>query len=551
MKKIFTYFTLQATKLLGKQFRSIATAAFIISFTSLVSRFLGLIRDHALAYKFGASQSLDIYYAAFRVPDLLYNLLVLGALSAGFIPVFAKYLKVEDHNQDIHGTRRAWDLVNILFHLLVIVIAVVSIIMVFITPYIMPWLVPGFDEVALTETVRLTQIMFLSPLFLSVSSLFGGVLQSFKRFFVYSLAPIMYNVGIIVGVLYFYDLMGLTGLAFGVVLGAFLHMTIQVPFVFGLGYRYRFLVDLKNKGLRRILVMMVPRTLGLAVVQLNLIVVTILASRLAHGSLSIFNFANNLQSVPIGLFGISFAIAAFPTLSQYAQKEDWNNFAKTFSSTIRQIIFFIIPISVLFFIFRAQIVRLVLGSGAFGWSDTIMTFQALGIFTISLFAQALIPLLARAFYTLEDSKTPFVIALLAMVINTILSFVLGEMYGILGLVSAFTISAILQFVILWIALYSKVGNLNTGPVFVSVGKVVFASVLMGIFAQGLKLTLGGYLNIDTVAGILTQTVVASVVALCIFIVVSLYIRNREMILFKEAINRKLFKRADIPQEHIE
>lgn len=541
----------RVTALLSRQFRTIASAAFIISVTSLVSRVLGLIRDHALAFKFGAGQDLDIYYAAFRVPDLLYNLLVLGALSAGFIPIFTSYLRVQDQNQEINGTKKAWDLVNILFHVLVFVIGGVSILLVLTAPYFVEYLVPGFDEVALDKTIRLTQIMFLSPFFLSLSSLFGGILQSFKRFFVYSLAPIVYNIGIIIGVLYFYDIFGLNGLAYGVVLGAFFHMLIQIPFVFKLGYNYKWLIDLKNTGLRKILTMMIPRTMGLAIVQINLIVVTILASKFGEGSLSIFNFANNLQSVPIGLFGISFAIASFPTLSQYADQKNWKGFSHTFSSTTRQIIFFIVPITVLYIIFRAQIVRLVLGSGAFNWEDTVLTLRALGLFSISLFAQSLIPLLARTFYTLQDSKTPFVIAFVAMVLNITLSIILGNEYGILGLVAAFSIAAVLQFIMLWISLYSKVGNLHSLPIVISTGKVLLASLAMGTFAQGIKVYIGTYININTVPGILLQTGVASIIGLIIFMIVSHVLGNKEMEIFYKAINRRLFKRIDIPQGKIE
>lgn len=550
--KLFTFFKLHhVTKLLSRQFRSIASAAFIISITSLVSRFLGLVRDHALAYKFGAGQELDIYYAAFRLPDLLFNLLVLGALSAGFIPVFTSYLTTRKENQSIEGSDNSWELVNILFHVLVITIAIISCILIVIAPMLTKFLVPGFNDSAMHFTTRLTQIMFLSPFFLSISSLFGGVLQSFKRFFVYSLAPIMYNFGIIVGVIYFYDMFDLYGLAYGVVLGAFLHMAIQIPFIYQLGYRYQFLLNLKHKGLRKIVKLMIPRTLGLAIVQVNLIVITILASALGPGSLSVFNLANNLQNVPIGLFGISFAIASFPALAQFAEQKNWKAFGQTFSSTTRQILFFVVPMTMLFIIFRSQIVRLVLGSGSFDWSDTILTFRALGIFSLSLFAQSLIPLLARTFYTLHDSKTPFIIALVSMIINIALSYILGHFYGILGLVWAFTLSAILQFVMLWISLYSKVGNLNSGPIIIVFGKLLIATGIMGIFAQGMKMGLGIYLNIDTVIGIFSQTVIASGVGGLVFLLMSVYLKVPEVLVFKKAINRRLFKRIDIPQDSIE
>jgi len=551
MNTVFKLFKLhKVTRILSRQFRSIASAAFVISIAGLVSRILGLVRDHALAYKFGASEILDVYYAAFRIPDLLFNLLVLGALSAGFIPVFTGLLKVDDENQHIDATASAWKLVNNIFHLLIIAMGFLSIILMLAAPYIMKYLVPGFNAEQMEQTVHLTQIMLLSPFFLSMSSLFGGVLQSFKRFFIYSLAPIVYNVGIIIGVLYFYDWFNIIGLAYGVVLGAALHMLIQVPFVFALGYRHQWIFDLKNRDVRKILRMMVPRTLGLAVTQFNLVIITIIASTLEQGSLAVFNFANNLQSVPIGLFGIAFAIASFPTLSQYADKEKWQEFAHTFSSTARQILFFVIPVSVLFFIFRAQIVRLVLGRGAFDWQDTILTFTALGIFSISLFAQSLIPLLARTFYSVHDTKTPFFTAAISMIINAVLSFVLAERFGLLGLVSAFTISSILQLIILWIALYAKIGILYMGKLLYAVGKILVATFFMGIAAQGAKYYIGAFGDINTFVEILMQTVAAGAVGLAVFIAISTYLKNEEILVFRAAINRRLLKRTELVQEVI-
>lgn len=551
-KKITQFFTLAKIQLLlKKQFRTITTAALVIGITSLASRFLGLIRDHMLANKLGAGNTLDIYYAAFRIPDLLYNLLVLGALSAGFIPVFTSYLSISKDKKDIQGNQKSWELVNIILHILLIGIGAMSILLIILTPYLMQYIVPGFSSEELNYTIKLTQLMFLSPIFLSISSLFGGILQSFKRFLIYSLAPILYNIGIILGVVYFYDIWGLYGLGVGVIFGAFFHMIIQIAPTYSLGYKYKWIINVKHVGLKKIIKMMIPRTMGLAVIQLNLVVITIIASTLSEGSLTIFNFANNLQTVPIGLFGIAFAIAAFPTLSQYADKNKWKNFSYTFASVCKQIIFFIIPITFLFIILRAQIVRIVLGSGAFDWQDTILTFQALGIFSVSLFAQSLIPLLARTFYTVHDSKTPFVAALFAMFVNIILSIILSKEYGVLGLVWAFTISAILQFIILWVALHSRIGNLEEKSIIVSGLKIIIASTIMAVFVQGTKELFSRYIvNIDTVLGILTQTVIAGMVGIGVFIGVSLYLRSEEMLNLKNSIKKKLFRKIDVPQAKI-
>ena len=311
-------------RLFGGQTKTITAAAIIIGSASLVSRLLGVLRDRVLAGEFGAGAELDMYYAAFRIPDLVFNLLVLGALSAGFIPVFSGYLK---------NKKEAWELVNVATNALGIALLLLTALLLLITPLLMRMITPGFDSTQLEITSQLARIMFLSPLLLGISAIWGGVLQSLRQFFIYSLAPIVYNVGIIIGALYFVPSLGVYGLAWGVVLGAGLHMLIQLPPVLRLGYRYRPVIDFEHRGFRKIVAMMLPRTLGLLTSQLNFLVITIIGSTLAAGSIAIFNLANNLQSFPLGIFGISFAIAAFPTLSELADKK--RDFIRVFSTTVR------------------------------------------------------------------------------------------------------------------------------------------------------------------------------------------------------------------------
>ena len=301
-----------------RQINSITVAAALVALSSLVSRFLGIVRDRILAGQFGAGTTLDIYYAAFRIPDLIFNILVLGALSAGFIPIFTTLIK--DHKSHQSGepqgdNQAAWSLANNVLNILVAGLAGLSLIGIIFAPILTRLITPGFDEAGQSLTTALTRIMFLSPLFLGISGIFGGILQSFKRFVIYSLAPIFYNLGIIIGALYFVELWGINGLAWGVVLGAGLHMAIQIPAIYHLGFRYRWQIRWQEINTRKIWRMMVPRTLSLAISQINLVVITIIASTLSSGSLAVFNFANNLQCFPIGILGISFAIAAFAVLA--------------------------------------------------------------------------------------------------------------------------------------------------------------------------------------------------------------------------------------------
>ncbi len=370
--------------LLTKKINSITIAATLVGLSSLLSRVLGFLRDRILAGQFGAGHDLDIYYAAFRIPDLMFNLLVLGALSAGFIPILTGLIKDSNCGKKDNSNKEAWILSSNILNLLVITLFVISALGAIFAPYLMKVVTPGFSPENQMLTANVTRIMFLSPIFLGISSVLGGILQSFKRFFIYSLAPIMYNIGIILGALFLAPIWGVYGLAWGVVLGAFLHMGIQLPMAFKIGYRYRPIINLKSKYIRKIGIMMVPRTLTLGISQINLLVITIIASTLAGGSITVFNFANNLHFFPVGVFGISFAIAAFPSLSGVAFNRP--KLIANFSSTVRQILFFVVPSTVFLLTLRAQIVRVVLGAGKFDWEDTVLTIHTLSFFAIGLFA---------------------------------------------------------------------------------------------------------------------------------------------------------------------
>lgn len=424
---------------------------------SLLSRILGIFRDRILAGEFGAGQILDAYYSAFRIPDLIYNLIVLGALSAGFIPIFSSLIskmKCDDNNYfcfSRNENKDAWNLLNNILNVLSLVLLVLSIIGFIFAPFLVSIIAPGFSSELKEITIMMTRIMFFSPVFLGISSILGGVLQSFKNFLIFSLAPIFYNLGIICGAVFLVPVIGVSGLAWGVVFGAFMHMIIQVPPVRSLGFSWRFFINFYDVNLRRIFLMMVPRTLSLAISQINLLVITIIASTLSSGSLAIFNFANNLQHFPIGIFGISFAVAAFPTLA--ASAFDQKKLVTHFSYAFRQILFFIIPSTVLLIILRAQIIRVLLGTGAFSWRDTVLTIDSLGFFSLSLFAQATIPLLVRVFYARENSKTPFYIGLFVVIANIFMSLFFGKRMGVSGLALAFSLSSILNFMILWMWLY--------------------------------------------------------------------------------------------------
>lgn len=533
--------------------KSVVSAAFVITIAGLASRILGLFRDRLLASTFGAGDTLDVYYAAFRVPDLIYNLLILGALSAAFIPVFTSLISKNDDES-------AWEMVNGILNIALSLLVVFSLLFAIFAPFIMNLITPGFSEDKMQAVVMFTRIMFLSPIFLGISGIFGGILTSFKKFLIFSIAPILYNFGIIIGVLFFVKMWGPIGLAWGVVLGAFLHMLIQFPAAKFSGFKYKFIFRkaFENKNVRKVFFLMIPRTLGIAINQINLLVITIFASTLATGSLAIFNLAQNIQSVPLGIFGISFAIAVFPVLSTLAAKNESDKFVEAFSKTFRQILFFVIPISVFIIVLRAQIVRVVLGSGKFDWSDTIPTFECLGIFALSLFAQSTIPLLARSFYALHNTKTPFYIAVISEIINILLVILLIGRLSIFGLVIAFSISSIIQMFLLLFFLHFKFGNLDDKKIFSFIIKISIASIAAGSIIQLFKNYLVNDLDIsvlgvrlfyivspkiqlETFLGVFTQLTLSALAGILVFIGFCWILKLEEFFAFKESIQRKLFK----------
>lgn len=512
---------------------TIAGAALIIAVFSIISRLLGVVRDRILASTFGAGQELDVYYAAFRLPDLLFNLLVLGALSAGFIPIFSKLWSR-------HEEATAWRLTNNILNLLTIGLVGLCGLGIVLAPTLTFYLTPGFPSSVMPTLVHLTRIMFLLPLLLGLSSIIGGVLQSRRQFLIYSLSPIFYNLGIIVGALYLTSIFGLNGLAWGVVLGSLLHFLIQLPTLRRLGFRYQAVWEWRDRSVRSVMKMMSARTASLAVTQVNLIIMTIIASTLPTGALSIFNLANNLQFLPISLFGISFALAVFPLLSSATTKQET---VSLFSRTFRQILFFVVPATVLMLALRAQIVRLILGSGKFDWEATILTIDTFGFFVMSLFAQATLPLLQRAFFAQEDSRTPLYAGLLAGGVNVILSLWLAPRLGVPGLALSFSLSSILNFGLLFSLLHYRCQGLDEKHIIMSVFKFSVAALAAGIAIQAMKALVWPYADLTRFWGVLLQGGAAGLFGTLVYLSVCSLLRSEEFLEFWRTLKQRFFKPA--------
>lgn len=531
-------------KFLNQKSQKISSAALIVALFGLISRFFGLWRDRLLAGQFGAGQELDIYYAAYKIPDLIYGLLVVGAISSAFLPVFYEYSSKNKED--------AFKFASNIFNVLIISLAVLSIIFILSAPQLISFIAPGFSQSALDLTVKISRILFISPLFLGVSALASALLQAHSRFLITSLAPVFYNLGIIFGIIFLAPYFGVFGLAYGVILGAFFHFIIQFSSLLSTGFKPRITLNLKDPGLVKVINLWFPRTLGFLALEINSIVATAIASSLTVGSIAILNFSDNLRWAPIGIIGVAFSTAAFPAMSlAYAQgKKDL--FLKRFSIAVRQTLFIVLPISFLFFILRAQIVRIILGTGQFSWEATRLTAASLGLFAFGIFAAALLPLFTRAFFSFHNTKTPVFINIFSMIINIILSFLfvgvilnfpavsealksvmkLNEInnIAILGLPIAFTVASIVNLVWHWVDLKKHVGDFGIFEIKQTFYKTFVASVTAATVVYIGLYFFAPFFDTHTFLGLLFQTAIAAVVGGIAYLLAAYSLKMEEILM---------------------
>lgn len=513
-------------------------ATIIIAVLTLLSRVTGFLRDLLLARNLGLSSQTDIYFAAFRVPDFIYNLLILGTLSAAFIPVFTKYyLKDKDE---------AWRIANSVFNISVATVGLLSLLVFIFAEPLTKIIAPGFNAIETAQTTALTRILLISPIIFTASSVFSSALLSFKKFIWVNTAPLLYNLGILVGIIFLYPKFGLKGLAFGVIIGAVLHASIQLPQLIAMGWKWRPLWEWRNKGVQQIVRLFVPRVMGLDISYINLIIVTIIGSTLSRGTIAAYNFASNIQTVPLGIFAISTALAVFPVMSEQFAKKQLNAFIDTFNHAFVRIVYLILPMSVMLLLLRAYIVRLLLGYGKCDWTCTITTLDTLGILSLSLIAQSLIPLLSRAFYARQNTKIPVLIGLASMALNAGLSYSLSFGLGIIGVALGFVIASVFQLVLLMIYLHRHINkdlkNLEVVResdyyIVLNTSKILFSSLVTGVFAYGLLYLFSHLFDTQTVLGIFLQTGLSSLLSGIVYLTITTNLGLPDAAKIKSALNK--------------
>ncbi len=541
-------------RILNSRAKTITFAAFLVGLSTLVSGLLGILKLRLLASKFNL-HDLDSYFAAFRFPDLISATLITGGIIVSFLPLFSQYFQKKDED--------AWSLTNNILSISVVIFSFLCGIIWIFAPFFVDIIVPGFTGPQKELAVSLTRIMFISPLIFSISAIFSGVLQYFDRFLVYALAPIFYNFGIIFGIVVLSRLFHdnpIFGVAYGVVLGAVLHLLIQIPPAIKCGYKFKFTFNLQESGIRRIGRLMIPRMIGQASSQISLIAITFIASFLAVGSVAIFNFANNLYLFPVAIIGVSFAVAAFPSFSKHLANGEKRSFFKNFSASFRRIIFIMLPVSFMTLILRAQIVRLVLGGGDFGWAETRLTAAALGIFSLAIFFSSFVPLIVRVFFSLQDTKTPAIASVASVFLNVVAALVFtsflregGFLYPfiftifklegipdirVVGLAFAVSLAAIFQFFILLYFLKKRMPDLPFMGIWNSFKKILVASLFMGMGAYfALKLAVV-FVDLTTFWAVLFQASFSFSIGVVIYLIVLYGLKSRELKGILDTIKKK-------------
>ncbi len=397
-------------RFLSSETRTLERAVSILAASALISSLLALFRDRLLAHTFGAGTELDIYYAAFRIPDLLFVM---------FGTLVSVYILIPEFTRRTGGEQKKYiDTIVAGFSLLSIV---VSLIAAFFAPAILQKLFPGFGAVQMETLVMLTRIILLQPILLGLSNILAAITQVRARYGLYALSPILYNVGIIVGILFLYPLFGIAGLVWGVILGAALHLGIQVPSVIKEGFFHKIPLIGDPKDLWHTILISIPRSLALSLNQIAFLGLTAIAAALSPGSIAIFMFAYNLSSVPLSVIGSSYSVAAFPTLAAAFANGKHDEFVSHVAIAARHVLFWSFPAIALIVILRAHIVRVVLGSGAFDWTDTRLTAAAFAVFSLGLAAQGLTLLLVRGYYAAGRTFIPLLVSLISAVGTVLLS----------------------------------------------------------------------------------------------------------------------------------
>jgi putative peptidoglycan lipid II flippase len=541
-------------KIINKEVNGLHQAAYLLAIFAISSQLLALIRDRLLASHFGAGHELDLYYAAFRIPDFIFITVGSMVSVSVLIPFLVSKMK--------EGHEEGKKFIGNIFTFFFLLIIATSIIAFFFIPTINQLLFNGFSSADLITVNNLTKILLLSPIFLGISNIFGTLTQTYKRFLIYSLSPILYNIGIILGIIFLYPMFGLSGLVLGVVLGALLHFLIQVPFIVENNLFPRPSFKFNFEEIKKVLVVSVPRTFTLGSDNISAIFLLSFASSMTVGSIAVFNLSYNLQSVLLSIIGVSYSLAAFPMLVKYFSDGEKSKFIEQTIVSAQHIIFWSLPCAILFITLRAQIVRTILGAGVFNWFQTRLTAAALAVFVGSILFQNLTLLFVRAYYAVGNTKKPFVAKFINALSTIILGFVFVILYKnyppfkdllenllrikdvpgtiVLALPLGWSVGEVLNSLALWFV-FEKDFKGFSKPVLKTGIQVLISSLIIGVVSY-LSLNLfSNIFDLNTTFGIFMQGFLSGILGIIAGIVVLILMKNKEIIDVHNTLKSKISK----------
>lgn len=539
----------------NREISGLHEAAYLLAFFALFSQVLALVRDKLLAFTFGASHTLDIYYAAFRIPDLIFVSIASVVSASVLVPFFIE--KMQGSPEE--GRRFISNIFSAFFFSVIVASAIAYI----YSPALLKILLPGFaNDPLLPDLIASTRILLLSPILLGISNFLSSITQMHKRFLVYALSPLLYNIGIILGIIFLYPTLGLNGLVLGVVAGSLFHMLIQIPFILNRGIFPRLRLYIEWSSIKKVVLVSLPRTLTLSSNQLASFFLIALASLMSGGSISIFTLALNLQSVPLSIVGVSYSSAIFPTLSKFFVEGARSSFLGKIIETARHIIFWSIPITVLFIVLRAQIVRTVYGAGNFDWADTRLTAAVLALFIVSVVGQSLVLLFIRAFYAEGKTTKPLIINVLSSVVIALLGYLFTKAFfafpvfryfledilkvsgqpgtSVLVLPLAYSIGVFLNTYLHW-HVFGKDYPGFTRPLLSALFHSFAASVIMGYVIFVSLRFFNIFFSLDKAMEVFLQGFCAGIVGIIALIIVLVMLKNRELREVWTTLHHKIWK----------
>jgi putative peptidoglycan lipid II flippase len=454
----------------------LAIAAAIVAFGFVGSRLLGVVRSVAIADQFGTGADVEAYFVAFRIPDLIFQVLAGATMGSAFIPVFARLWRNDSEAE-------AWELASKVLMLVTIATAVLCVVAFVLAPWLVPLTAPGLEENE-GKAVYLTRVMLLSPLLFAVSGMITGILNARQQFLLPALAPMLYNLAIIFGAVVLAERWGINGLAAGVVIGAALHLLIQVPGLVRERMRFRPVLDWKDARVREVGWLMGPRVIGLAAVQLNFVVTIYFATKLGSAWVGALSYAWILATLPLGLFGMALSTAAFPRLADQAADGDIGELRGTVSRVLRVIMFLTIPAALGLAILAEPVTALVFERGEFTAFDTELTAGAVMFYSFGMIAQAGVEIHSRGFYALGDTRTPVVFAVVALVVNLLIAAIVWDVWEADGLALAVSVASWMEWLLLYAVYARRVGAETEGELRAIGEFAVCAGVMVVVLAVG-------------------------------------------------------------------